>query len=150
MDRNELYYQYLLELQTYNPTIHPIKGHNYVEDILQYEVQWIDIVKDGCPIGFLLIGYGQNKHPSSDYYIQEAFILPEHRRERRMFRVVSEFLSLHKGKYCMFILNSNKVAKAFWRKVVKENHCKWISLIDVGAADEYCQQYGFVTPVEAP
>jgi len=40
-------------------------------------------------------------------------------------------------------LKNNKIAKEFWFKTLKKNGYKEIYLSDVGAGDEYCDQYGF-------
>lgn len=104
---------------------------------------WIDIRKEKEIIGFLIIGTAPNCHPDADFYIEEAYIIPDFRRKGYMSAAVSEFEKAHKGTYCLFVLNENTPAKLFWEKFFQKLGYQPCFLRDVGAGDEYCTQYGF-------
>lgn len=94
-------------------------------------------------IGFLIIGFHPNCHPHANYYIEEAYIKPQYRCMGYMTRAISDFIHRHTGIYCLFILNENIAAYRFWMNLfAKLGYCECF-LIDVGAGDEYCTQYGF-------
>lgn len=145
--RNELIQNYLIEMQN-------IKGlppyskeeldqacQEYFEDS---NVEWVDVFSDeGDIIGFIIIGYTPNCHPDADFYIEEAYIQPEYRRKRYMFRAVSKFLKYNGGTYCLFIVNTNTPALNFWHKVFRENEYAPVELTDVVPVEPYLKQYGF-------
>ena len=75
------------------------------------------------PIGFLLLGFDQNTHPQTDWYIGEFFIRPEERRKGYGRKAVEEMLTEYPGRYCYFVLKKNKPAKTFWEYIRKEFSC---------------------------
>ena len=108
--------------------------------------KWIDIYdgKHGKDIiGFLIIGFPPNCHPDTNFYIEEAYIKPQYRRQGYMSSVASKFIKDNPGSYCLFILNRNEAALQFWHKVFAQ--CGYVPcfLCDVGAGDAYCKQFGF-------
>lgn len=94
-------------------------------------------------IGFLYIGYPPNCHPDADFYIQEAYIIPEFRHQGYMRNEIQKFVKNNPGRYCLFIINNNAYAKLFWDKLFCSLGYKQCPLSDVGAGDEYCTQYGY-------
>lgn len=106
---------------------------------------WGDIYAEGgeTVVGFLIIGHSPNCHPDADFYIEEAYIKPEYRRQGYMSAAVSRFISEHQGTYCLFILNNNTAAQHFWPKLFAELGYLPCDLADVGAGDQYCTQYGY-------
>lgn len=142
----QIFCEYLDELQTISGlSLRTSAEKKYLYDeIREYEFSnWVDIYKDDDVIGFFIIGTGENCHPSADYYIQESYIKPEYRRQKYMTNAISDFVRKHEGIYCLFILNENKIAKTFWSGLFERLGYKPYYLRDVGAADEYCTQYGF-------
>ncbi len=107
------------------------------------ETQWIDIKEGAELVGFLIVATQPNCHPDADFYIEEAYVKPAHRRKHIMFNMVKDFINHHHGTYCLFILNKNAIAKQFWNTVFKQLGYQPHPLRDVGAGDEFCTQYGF-------
>lgn len=107
------------------------------------DTRWIDIEKDDEPIGFLMIGTGENCHPDADYYIADAYIKPEYRRRGYMSGVLREVIDKHPGIYCLLILNENSIGKIFWYTFFRREGFKPHYLSDVGTGDELCTQYGW-------
>lgn len=143
-------------LGSYLKELHDIKGVESPDDVqlvISYEgyksepnTEWIDILGGdggGEIIGFLMIGYPPNCHPHANFYIEEAYITPEHRGRGHMTRVASSFIESHEGVYCLFILNDNSAALRFWPKLFAKHGYTAMELCDVGAGDPYCKQYGF-------
>ena len=116
----------------------------YLEYINTECSDWIDIFSDnGKLIGFAIIGYYPNCHPDAEVYITEAYIIPEYRRQGYMHKTITQYIKNNHGTYCLFIVKNNDIALQFWQKVFADNGYKQIELADIGAADDYCIQYGF-------
>lgn len=97
---------------------------------------------EGEIVGFCLVGFGDNTHTETDYYIAEFYILPEYRNNGIATAAVKELLSLFPGKYCYHILKENIIARQFWDHVQKECGCKPLSLEDTcGLTD--CDFFAF-------
>lgn len=147
--RSQLFCAYLDELQTIKgqPLLSQEKKQaNFIDIECDPYTQWIDIyggVTEKELIGFLLVGTAPNCHPAADFYIEEAYILPSHRRQKYMSQTATDFMRANPGTYCLFIINTNNVAKNFWFNLFAKNGYIPCSLSDVGAGDEYCTQYGF-------
>lgn len=147
--RFKMFCDYLNELQTIKG-LSPLKNKQlkkmYKNYISETNTKWIDIFADELKkdiIGFLIIGYPPNCHPDADFYIEEAYVIPEFRRQKHMSLTVSRFIEANEGIYCLFILNNNIPARHFWPEVFAKHGYSQFELIDVGAGDEHCRQYGF-------
>lgn len=141
-----------------------IKHHNHVEDFLTMWDEYVgylrgikpDLNSDDAyttmsipetrlilfylehePVGFALIGYGQNKHPLSDYYIEDFFVRDTARGQgfgREMFYyILQEF----PGCYCYFTLDGNVGAEAFWEHVFSEREYSSLAITDTSNAPGY-------------
>lgn len=75
------------------------------------------------PIGFCLLGFGQNTQPGTDWFIAEFYIEPNYRRKHYAENAISQHLTTHPGKYCYFVLKNNKNAQTFWLKMQKKHNC---------------------------
>ena len=81
---------------------------------------WIDLYDEDLIVGFLIIEFGENTHPMTDYYIAQAYVTPEHRGKGIMKNAVQNFIKEHGGDYVLFVLLKNPNAEAFWRKIFAE------------------------------
>lgn len=135
--RYNMFRDYLQELQE-------IEEYRYMSDeaILESYINarsgvtefWMDIYPDEADkcaarrtkhdiIGFWILGKNGNCHPDADYFIAEAYIKPEYRREGIMSDRISDWIEKHRktgnrnGKFCLFVLSKNEVAKKFWKHV---------------------------------
>jgi predicted acetyltransferase len=81
------------------------------------DVKWIPVMGDGEEVGFFLIGTAPNCHPDADFYIEDAYIIPERRRKGYMETAIHAFIKDNPGKYCLFIVDNNKVAKKVWPRI---------------------------------
>lgn len=77
----------------------------------------------GDKVGFCLVGFGDNTHYQTDYYIAEFYVAPNHRRTGVGLKAVRELFSLLPGKYCYHVLKENIPAKAFWDHILKACGC---------------------------
>lgn len=84
--------------------------------LLNPDYQWITIFEKGKKIGFLIIGIDEH-HPSCDYFIAQAYILPEYRNQGRMTQTFKEFEKTHSGKYSYFVIHNNHIAIKFWENL---------------------------------
>lgn len=129
----KMYRDYDAELGEYSPRIkcNPITGKG-VKDIYNNTLLMKFFVANGAGkyIGFLLVGFGDNTHPETDYYIAEFYILPEYRRIGIATAAVKELLSLFPGKYCFRVLKENINARCFWDYIQKECCSNPLSLED--------------------
>lgn len=92
-------------------------------------LKWIDIFPDShktnhsgytVPIGFLVIGEFPECHPDTNYYIAEAYIKPNYRKQHIMSEVVLDYIKTYGGKYSLFIASKNDAAKQFWNDVFEK------------------------------
>lgn len=148
-ERLKLWSKYVQELDEISGTrVMPLYQilENFDKTIKDPDTQWIDICSpsDGSFVGFFVVGTKTNCHPDADYYIQEAYVIPEYRRNGLMSSTVKKFVGSHEGVYCLFIINGNVVAKFFWKKIFSELGYGELHLKDVGAGDNLCTQYGFM------
>ena len=145
--RNELLQNYLQEMQSIKE-LPPYSKEELDQSCLVYfedtNSEWVDVFsEDGKIIGFIIIGYTPNCHPDADFYIEEAYIQPEYRRKKYMFRAVTKFLKYNGGTYCLFIVNRNTPALNFWHYVFKENGYLPVELTNIVPLEPYLKQYGF-------
>lgn len=147
--RFAMFSSYLNELQDIKGLTHLTQEELtivYQSFISDDNTRWIDVFADDTNetlIGFLLVGYPPNCHPNADYYISESYIIPMYRGHGYMSAAVSNFVNLHPGVYCLFVLKNNISAYLFWHKIFSSLGYTPCSLIDVGAGDIYCEQHGF-------
>lgn len=85
-----------------------------------YNAQWIPIVHETQEIGFLIICTHPNCHPDADWYIENAYIIPEYQNQGHMQRAVQNWLKEHPGRYCLFIIDKNYPARHMWETVFKK------------------------------
>ena len=144
--RYQMFSDYLDELQKMLgwATVDDEKKHILFERSTKYaHAKWVDIRKGDKILGFFIIGTNENCHPSADYYIQEAYIKPEYRRQGHMSRALDIYIKRYPGIYCLLILNKNEVAHKFWHTMFDRIGYVPYDLEDVDATDEHCEQYGF-------
>lgn len=129
--RYNMFRDYLIELQK-------IEEYKYMDDaeildnfikIRHGDVEhWMDVYPDNANncaahrtkhdiIGFWILGQNGNCHPDADYFIAETYIRPEYRREGIMSDRISDWIKTYGGKFCLFVLSKNEVAKKFWENV---------------------------------
>ena len=129
--RYNMFRDYLIELQK-------IEEYKYIDDaeILDNFIKirhgdvghWRDVYPDNANncaahrtkhdiIGFWILGQNRNCNPDADYFIAETYIRPEYRREGIMSDRISDWIKTHGGKFCLFVLSKNEVAKKFWKNV---------------------------------
>ena len=148
--RRALLKDYLNELQTtYDipPLSEVMENDAYHEYMLQQKdnMEWIDIyANDGNkPIGFVMIASEPCYHPDVDYYIAEAYISPEFRRQGLMTTTVSEFINAHDGIYSLFVIKDNLKANSFWTRLFVNHGYGPYTLTDVGIKADYCDELAF-------
>ena len=149
--RYNMFRDYLQELQE-------IEEYRYMSDeaILESYINarsgvtefWMDIYPDEADkcaarhtkhdiIGFWILGKNGNCHPDADYFIAEAYIKPEYRREGIMSDRISDWIKKYRktgnrnGKFCLFVLSKNEVAKKFWKHVFDRCGYKPYKLSDI-------------------
>lgn len=129
--RYNMFRDYLIELQK-------IEEYDYMDDaeILDNFIKmrcgdvehWMDVYPDNANncaahrtkhdiIGFWILGQNGSCHPDADYFIAETYIRPEYRREGIMSDRISDWIKTYGGKFCLFVLSKNEVAKKFWKNV---------------------------------
>lgn len=141
----EMYLSYYFELSQYSVRLRddPI-AHENVNGILDYELlkKFLIFSVSGEVVGFLLVGFGENTHPCTDYYIAEFYIKPCHRRTGIGISAIKELLFIYPGKYCYHVLKDNTAAHFFWERVKNEFGCKELTLTDTTELTD-CDFYSF-------
>ena len=146
--RHKLYADYVKELEKIRNLPFPdsnAEKRKWCQDYLDNSYyNWIDIRDNNSEIiGFLIIGTKPDCHPDCDYFICQSYIIPENREHHFMTNTVYEFVTNHKGKYCLMILDSNEYANNFWFKLFKDLGCKPMALPIVTDMEFDETQYGF-------
>ena len=140
-----MYRDYISELGQFSDRIkaEPVSAQEF-ENIYNNQslIKIFILNNSGVKIGFCLLGFGDNTHPETDYYIGEFYIAPEHRREGWGRSAIKELLSLLPGKYCYHILKGNKVARLFWDRVVKASKSVKLRLYDISNLSD-CDFFAF-------
>ena len=103
---------------------------------------------DGEKIGFCLVGFGQNTHPLTSYYIAEFYVLPKYRRMGFGEKAVYDLLSILPGTYCYHVLKSNVNARTFWDNILKKFGCKRLHIDDTLELED-CDFYSFKSSMKA-
>ena len=145
-----MYRDYINELGLYSERVrkHPATDKD-IQDINTnpFLKRYFITNENGVPVGFCLLGFGENTHPGTDYYIQEFYILPSHRLRKYGEEAVTELLQTHPGKYCYFILKGNIPAENLWNKTTQNLDC--IDITSEYDASPYtpsdCNYYAFET-----
>lgn len=117
-------------------------------------MRWIYIYPDShktneskytIPIGFLVIGEYPECHPDADYYIVDAYIQPEYRRQNIMSEVLLDYIKTYGGKYCLFIASKNNIAKSFWNSIFEKANYQPIDLSSepISKPDPHFVHYGY-------
>lgn len=92
---------------------------------------------------FLAIGFRDNCHPACDYFISQTYVAPQFRRQGIMTDFAGSWIKQHEGRYCLFIIDRNKPALAFWKKLFTSLNYKPQLLTQVTEDDGYTTQYGW-------
>lgn len=117
---------------------------DYLDRLTEENVRWYPIRADDKQVGFFRIGWGIACHPDADWFIADMYVRPDYRRQGLATKAMGDYISKHTGrKYCLFIIDGNKGARAFWDKFFTQQGFIPIYLADVGAGDETCTQYGW-------
>jgi predicted acetyltransferase len=147
----ELYWEYKNELWKISkePGWSKIAVSCWYEDILKDDVNIIRIYDDahgsGRQIGFVFIGVLDSCHPDADYYIQDAYIEPEYRRQHIMEGVIQSFIDAHSGKYCLFLLDENYPAISFWHRQFDLRGYHECYIEDINDMETYnCHLHAFI------
>ena len=98
-------------------------------------VTWIPAVEEDLEVGFLILG--NPPHPDCDFYIQDAYIIPEYQGHGTMSKLIR---SLPVGRYSLFVLENNIRAQTFWKHIFGRVY----SLRDVLPPVRGCMQWGFL------
>ena len=141
----KMYRDYVAELGEYS---HRIKSNpitvTEINHILNNEALMKFFITNSAKeiVGFCLVGFGENTHAETDYYIAEFYILPEYRRSGFATAAVKKLLSMFPGKYCYHVLKENIIARYFWDHIQKECCCTPLSLEDTCGLKD-CDFFGF-------
>ncbi|MBQ8248054.1 MAG: GNAT family N-acetyltransferase [Lachnospiraceae bacterium] len=126
-----MYRSYIEELSQFTNRLKAFPLYDEVSFMWNCQsIQKYFVIHEGQIIGFVLIGIEDNKHPESDWYIEEFFIKKEYQNMGLGKAVAKELLETKRGRYCLFILKRNMRASHFWQKVftdagyidVSQNH----------------------------
>ena len=118
-DKHRLYRMYIAELEAVSckrlfnseSDIRATADHYIVAE----HARWMNIFdKNGKLAGFLIMCKKPECHEHADYFIAQAYILPECRGQKLMTSRLNEYLSGHKGTYCLLVLDGNESARRFW------------------------------------
>lgn len=72
-------------------------------------------------IGLILVSEAPYAKPSTNYCIQEFFILKKYRGRGLAQEAISQLFTIFKGIYSLMILKTNRPALHFWRNYYKSN-----------------------------
>lgn len=142
-----MYRDYDQELSLYSERIsnNPITTEDFEDVYKNFFLAKMFILNDlGEKIGFCLLGFGDNTHPQTNYYIAEFYISPQYRRSGYGTKAARELFSLLPGKYCYHVLKKNNKAKDFWDRVKNESSYKTLFLRDTSNLTD-CDFYAFQT-----
>lgn len=146
-----MYRDYIAELSLYSTRLkdEPVADKE-MDNILSncLLMKMFIINESGEKVGFCLIGFGQNTHPLTSYYIAEFYVLPEYRRIGVGTKAVQDLFSLLPGTYCYHVLKNNVAAHRFWDQIKRDFCCKELFLDDVLDLKD-CDFYSFKTSIEA-
>ncbi len=128
--REALYIDYYRELEKYSP--HMRENECSDEEIKKQArdlmpggelgscSEWIDIVRDGKIVGFLIMSSAPKCHPETDFFINQKYVMPEYRKGGLMSDTIRGFMKKHpKSRYSIFILRKNKWAQTYWKTFFK-------------------------------
>lgn len=106
--------------------------------------QWIPILADGEEVGMLIMSTPPNCHPETDFYISQAYVLPEYRRRGLMSAALEEYMASHVGKYGLIILQGNEEAEKFWFRFFEKHGFEAFSVQKIIALkDPDEREFGF-------
>lgn len=145
--KHKLYKEYLQDLEAisgpFNATASEKRqwcSHYFDKDYYH----WIDIIYDEHVVGFLIMAQKPDCHPDCDYFIAQSYVKLKYRHKHLMTNTVHEFVTKHKGKYCLAILNENKFAYKFWFQLFKDLCYKPMKLSETeNTFEDDVTQYGF-------
>ena len=155
--REHLFFAYMNELYNIEglALLSEQEMKNIFDEIVNNRyLKWIDIFPDShktneskytIPIGFIVIGEYPECHPDTDYYIAEAYIKPDYRRQHIMSEIVIDYIKTYGGKYSLFIASKNDTAKQFWQKVFERANYTSLLLSEepIREPNAHFIQYGY-------
>lgn len=107
------------------------------------DVQWVPIKVKTQEVGFIVLYTHPNCHPDADWYIEDAYVMPEYRNQGLMQKAVQTWVKEHPGTYCLFIVDSNEPARHMWPTVFEKMGYVPITLRQVLPHKDGLTQYGF-------
>ena len=138
-----LFEDYCRELNKYGAEF---ERQHVVTQCLEYRRigNWIPIKISGKEVGFIIIIPGRYYSTELDYFIEQVYIAPEYRRRGIMKLNLDEMFKAAPGRYGLFILDKNYMAKGFWHKVQENSYLRPIKISKDPEA-ENCSFYAFET-----
>lgn len=88
------------------------------------------------PVGFLLMGKGENALDGCDFIIYDFFILRKYRKTGIASKVMKGVFTENFGKYCVSDLENNTSSVEFWRGVIKQYDSDYVEESFVTPMDE--------------
>lgn len=82
--------------------------------------------ENDIPVGFGIICVGDACHPLTDLYINEFYIVPEH-RNKGYGKELFKYIAGDKKRICFYVLVKNTKAQNFWEHILKELNWKNVS-----------------------
>lgn len=126
--RRDLYIKYMQTIQadTYNQERAIRLYEELLEDVGNY---WIDIRHNGMVVGFFTICTFPCCHPDADYFLRDAYILPEYRKLGLMGAAVRKYINQNKGIYTLFVDKETPYTKEVWIRIFTSGKYKPFDLI---------------------
>lgn len=123
------YEEYITELSKYSERLRELSKEDIQDDITNISAnsllkKYFITNETNTPIGFCLIGFDENTQPGTDWFIAEFYIQHGYRKKGYGQKAVEKLFQRYPGKYCYFVLKSNKPAQKFWNKIRKTFNCK--------------------------
>lgn len=106
-------------------------------------VQWVPVKIKTQEVGFFTVYQKPNCHPDADFYIQDAYMMPEARNQGLMQKAFQKFVKENPGKYCLFIVDNNEPARHMWPAVFEKLGYEPLELRDVLPKKAGLTQYGW-------
>ena len=142
-----MYKSYFNELQIYQE-LPELKKEDIDGMLSNVELDIYIISENNINIGFILLGFGENKHILSDWYLAEFYIRPDYRRNGFGTKALMDLTKKEPGKYCLYIIKTNLPAKRFWDHAFREaGYCDNTSDFDQSIAPDGLE-FRFYSPKE--
>ncbi len=125
-----MYKDYTAELSKYSDRVKRKEiTETFFADIYSYPFGIPHLIynDDKKLVGFFILGFDENTHPLTDYFIQEFYILNEFRRKGEGEKAVKQIFKEYPGKYCKYVLKENVGALKFWERIREKLSCEDMS-----------------------